>query len=55
MITEEEILSARTPNGGWTKETLASWGIAWPPPKGWKKELIKKSKEKSSKAVKEIE
>lgn len=30
-----------TANGGYTKETLAKWGISWPPPKGWKKKLIK--------------
>lgn len=37
-----EIEAARTPAGGWTKATLASWGIAWPPPKGWRKRLISK-------------
>lgn len=37
--TKEEIEAARTPNGGWTRETLAQWGVPWPPPKGWKKEL----------------
>ena len=43
-MTEQEIESARTENGGWTKETLKSWGIAWPPKKGWKKELLKNMK-----------
>lgn len=42
-VTKEEIMAAQTPNGGWTKETLAKWGVAWPPKKGWKAELIKKS------------
>jgi hypothetical protein len=37
---EEEIEAARTPNGGWTKEQLAKWGVSWPPPKGWKRKLI---------------
>lgn len=39
-ITEEEILSQQTDNGGWTKKTLAQWGVPWPPPKGWKDRLI---------------
>ena len=29
----------RTENGGYTRAQLAAWGIAWPPPKGWKKGL----------------
>lgn len=35
----EEIELARTPNGGWTKATLAKWGVPWPPPKGWRAKL----------------
>ena len=38
--TLDEIMQAQTPNGGWTKEVLAKWGVSWPPPKGWKKRLI---------------
>jgi hypothetical protein len=37
----EEIMAAQTPAGGWTKETLKSWGVSWPPPKGWKSRLIR--------------
>lgn len=37
--TKEEIEAARTPNGGWTKETLKSWGVSWPPKKGWREKL----------------
>jgi hypothetical protein len=40
-ITKEEILACQTENGGWTKKTLAQWGVPWPPPKGWKDALIK--------------
>ena len=40
MITREEIESKKTPNGGYTRETLAAWGVPWPPPKGWKAKLI---------------
>ena len=36
----EEIMQAQTPNGGWTKITLAKWGVPFPPPKGWKKKLL---------------
>ena len=41
--TPEEIEAARTPNGGWTRETLASWSVSWPPPKGWRKDLAERS------------
>lgn len=34
-----EIAAARTPRGGWTRATLASWGIEWPPPRGWRRRL----------------
>lgn len=37
--TAQEIESARTEAGGWTKKTLASWGIPWPPPRGWRAAL----------------
>ena len=37
--TAEEIEAARTPAGGWTRATLAGWGVPWPPPKGWRKRL----------------
>ncbi|MFE9803505.1 hypothetical protein ACFYP6_32410 [Streptomyces goshikiensis] len=35
-----EIEAARTPAGGWKRDQLAVWGVSWPPPKGWKDELI---------------
>ena len=38
-ITEEELEAARSPRGGWTRETLAAYGVPWPPPKGWRKAL----------------
>jgi hypothetical protein len=34
-----EVERARTPNGGWTQKQLALWGVPWPPPHGWKKDL----------------
>lgn len=39
-MTEEDIEAARSAKGGFTKQTLASWGVPWPPPKGWKEALI---------------
>lgn len=35
-----EVENARTPNGGYTREQLAKWGVPWPPPSGWKKKLL---------------
>lgn len=41
-LTAEEIEAARSPSGGWSAATLASWGVPWPPPKGWRQRLLKK-------------
>jgi hypothetical protein len=38
--SEAEIIAAMTPKGGWKAVTLASWGIAWPPPQGWRRKLV---------------
>lgn len=38
--TEEEIDAHQSPNGGFTKATLAKWGVTWPPKKGWRKALL---------------
>jgi hypothetical protein len=38
--TEQEIADGLSPGGGYSRETLASWGVSWPPPKGWKKALL---------------
>ena len=40
-LTKKVIESKLTKNGGYSKKQLAEWGISWPPPKGWKKKLIK--------------
>ena len=40
VIDEEEIEAQRTPKGGWTRETLAEWGVPWPPPSGWKRAIL---------------
>jgi hypothetical protein len=40
-LTEADIERGKSPKGGWTRKTLAGWGISWPPPKGWKENLLK--------------
>lgn len=35
----EEVEAARTEKGGWTRATLAAWGVSWPPPPSWRKKL----------------
>ena len=34
-VTREEVMAGRTPAGGWTRATLSSWGVPWPPRSGW--------------------
>lgn len=41
-VSDAEIETSRSPRGGWTRETLAQWGVPWPPPKGWRKALTAK-------------
>ena len=45
-MTEAEIMAEKTPRGGWKRSTLAKWGVKWPPPKGWKAELLKRNQPK---------
>ena len=30
----------RTPKGGFTRKSLAAFGVEWPPRKGWRKALL---------------
>lgn len=39
LPTDAEIEAARSPAGGWRRQQLAEWGVSWPPPRGWRKEL----------------
>ena len=41
QLTAADIERGKSPKGGWTRETLAAWGVSWPPPKGWKDNLLK--------------
>lgn len=52
MPTKQQIEACQTPAGGYTRATLARWGVSWPPPKGWKAKLIKESRKKQSAARK---
>lgn len=40
-LTEAQIEAGRSTNGGWTRAQLAQWGVAWPPRKGWRQELMR--------------
>jgi hypothetical protein len=39
MLSEDEIEAGKSEKGGWTRATLAEWGVSWPPPRGWKRAL----------------
>ena len=39
LPSPDDIVRAMTPAGAWDKKTLASWGVPWPPPRGWRREL----------------
>jgi hypothetical protein len=41
--TSDIIDALRTPVGGFTKRALASIGVPWPPPKGWRQNLIREN------------
>jgi hypothetical protein len=46
-LTSAEIqFGMATPSGGWTRARLASWGVPWPPPKGWRKRLEQQAAER---------
>jgi hypothetical protein len=39
MNIKDKIKALQTEKGGWTKKDLATLGVPWPPPKGWRKAL----------------
>lgn len=39
-ISDEEIEAGKTAKGGFSRATLAKWGVPWPPPKGWRAALL---------------
>ncbi|TDO37888.1 hypothetical protein [Paractinoplanes brasiliensis] len=38
-IAPGTVEASRARRGGWTRETLAEWGVPWPPPAGWREQL----------------
>ena len=46
-VTPEQIEASRSDRGGWTRETLAQWGVPWPPPKGWRRALTRNARHES--------
>lgn len=55
-ITHENLERLKTAKGGYSRETLRLLGVPWPPPKGWKKRLLKghpkKRKKRKAKTLK---
>jgi hypothetical protein len=41
LPTTKQIHAAKTKRGGWTRATLAQWGVPWPPRHGWQKTISK--------------
>lgn len=52
MVTYEEMEAAKSPRGGWTRKTLAGWGVPWPPPSGWRRQLLKGQKNPKARTLK---
>jgi hypothetical protein len=46
--TREEIAAACKGPGGFTKRRLASWGVGWPPPHGWRAKLEQAADERNA-------
>lgn len=42
-LTREQIMAARTPKGGWTRKQIETWGLEWPPSRGWIERLTGES------------
>jgi hypothetical protein len=49
IVTLEELESCRTEKGGYrhTRARLTSWGVPWPPPKGWRAKLLERARHES--------
>lgn len=39
-LTKEQIEAGKTEKGGFTRKQLESWGVPYPPPKGWQEALM---------------
>ncbi len=40
LLTDALIGEIATPRGAWTREQLEVLGVPWPPPKGWRRQLV---------------
>lgn len=47
----KRIDALRTGAAGWKRTALETLGVPWPPPKGWRKALIREAMDKDLKAV----
>lgn len=45
----DDVHAAESGAGGWTKAQLAMWGVSWPPPRGWRKDLERRWREQKGK------
>jgi len=41
QLSKEEIRELEGQHGGWTADDLARYGVPFPPPRGWKKQIIR--------------
>jgi hypothetical protein len=40
LLAELVLVAGKTPKGGYTKSLLRRWGVGWPPPKAWPRDLV---------------
>ncbi len=41
LAAREGIEAKASARGGYTRAQLADWGVAWPPPRNWKRSLVR--------------
>ena len=54
ILTDALISEVATARGGWTREQLGIMGISWPPPKGWRKQLVAEERTLTDDEVEEV-
>lgn len=54
LLTDTLISEVATDRGGWTREQLGIMGISWPPPKGWRKQLVAEKRTLTDAEVEEL-
>lgn len=53
-MKKSDIEAKRTERGGFTRATLAEWGVPWPPPKGWKRNLMNRPEPTYNKEIDQV-